>query len=782
MYVVQGPPRPPGQPGQDGRDGHNGHAPQLPRGMINVPGVAPAPLDTTGLENSFENLGRTMVDVLAMRQQTNLTLQDQIRRANDAQIDQTLAMHDLADITEQRTYDSMFAAVPIYHGKDDEDFDEWADQLEALCEISHRNIHHEMMGRSSAAVKKIIRSIDPNLRWSLARQELKRCVSDEKSIAQSAFKLNTLVQKPNENVHMYIIKYANLHQTVTGKRPEQETDQSHLTKFLTSINNVEISREICRQGIPHGTTLQDLFLKVTEKEVGQQLAEGVALARSAQVMEIQDMGYEINELGQIKRGYRGLQCWSCRGTDHLQKDCKLGHDDDDQFDGYDRKVGHMRNTLVTESDVTSSMMGEMYRQLASAQLRGKLYKTGYRKAKAYPKEVQTGTTSQNTAMTTGCGVSAIATGMPAASAPNTSQFRTPSRSVRLVTVPKGPVATQTMTVNTSSSPIPQTPIVSMRQIQDKTPQTLTNIRQPSNTTATAPVQKAAVVAKRNLRSRAQPMATCQMLDMIEEVNEDSQAYPNFDISETESEAADLCEILDENSDLGVYEPLIYLAVDQTGLTKGYEPKEYFTELSDDSSNSRVELVTVGTTVGATVPATLEHTLCNALVDMGTTRSCLSEEYYQQLLLPGLKPVHKLQVRTASGSSLCPTGTVTCDFKLGKQPFSFEFIVCRGLSRPCILGLDFLRKYKIGIGWSPTGKFQLDLHQQVLVESVKVYMSGPMLQTRQCITIPSRSLMVLNAKATIDRHMEGGLHKVVPNFLLSDEYPELVLIPTVMLKC
>ena len=39
-------------------------------------------------------------------------------------------------------------------------------------------------------------------------------------------------------------------------------------------------------------------------------------------------------------------------------------------------------------------------------------------------------------------------------------------------------------------------------------------------------------------------------------------------------------------------------------------------------------------------------------------------------------------------------------------------------------------------------------------------------------------MVLNAKATIDKHMEGGLHKVVPNFLLSDEYPELALIPTV----
>ena len=87
----------------------------------------------------------------------------------------------------------------------------------------------------------------------------------------------------------------------------------------------------------------------------------------------------------------------------------------------------------------------------------------------------------------------------------------------------------------------------------------------------------------------------------------------------------------------------------------------------------MELVTVGTMVGATVPATLEHTLCNALVDTGVTRSCLSEEYYQQLLLPGLKPVHKLQVRTASGSSLCPTGKIMCNFKLGKQLFFFEFI-------------------------------------------------------------------------------------------------------------
>ena len=83
--------------------------------------------------------------------------------------------------------------------------------------------------------------------------------------------------------------------------------------------------------------MQDLLLKVTEKEAGQQLAERVALAHSTQVMEIQDTNFENNELGkQAKKGCRDLQCWSCGGFDHLQRDCKRGHDDDDdQPDGPD---------------------------------------------------------------------------------------------------------------------------------------------------------------------------------------------------------------------------------------------------------------------------------------------------------------------------------------------------------------------------------------------------------------------------------------------------------------
>ena len=82
----------------------------------------------------------------------------------------------------------------------------------------------------------------------------------------------------------------------------------------------------------------------------------------------------------------------------------------------------------------------MYRQLASAQLRGRLYKTGYRRTKAAPKEVQAGVTGQNTAAAAGHGVSAVATGMPGPPIPGTPQLRTPSRPVRLVTVPRAPIS------------------------------------------------------------------------------------------------------------------------------------------------------------------------------------------------------------------------------------------------------------------------------------------------------------------------------------------------------
>ena len=123
--------------------------------------------------------------------------------------------------------------------------------------------------------------------------------------------------------------------------------------------------------------------------------------------------------------------------------------------------------------------------------------------------------------------------MPGPPIPGKPQLKTPPRLVRLVTVPRAPIPAQTVVVASTNSPIPQTPIISMKQIQDKTPQSVATIKQElSNVIMTASAQKVAMAVKRRGRPKAQPVATCQVLDTIEEVNEDSQIYPNLDFGKT----------------------------------------------------------------------------------------------------------------------------------------------------------------------------------------------------------------------------------------------------------
>ena len=75
---------------------------------------------------------------------------------------------------------------------------------------------------------------------------------------------------------------------------------------------------------------------------------------------------------------------------------------------------------------------------------------------------------------------------------------------------------------------------------------------------------------------------------------------------------------------------------------------------------------VGSAIGATIPTTFGQTKCNVLVDTGTMKNCMSQTYYQQLMLPTTRPIHTYQVKSANGSNLCPIGITECEFKIGPK--------------------------------------------------------------------------------------------------------------------
>ena len=103
-------------------------------------------LDTTGLENSFDQFGRTIFEVLSAQQRTNQNLEEQFCRANETQEFQVEAMQDMAQANFQMKFDHMFAGVPMYDGTDPDSFDDWLYQIESLCEVSHRDVRVELMG------------------------------------------------------------------------------------------------------------------------------------------------------------------------------------------------------------------------------------------------------------------------------------------------------------------------------------------------------------------------------------------------------------------------------------------------------------------------------------------------------------------------------------------------------------------------------------------------------------------------------------------------------------
>ena len=109
------------------------------------------------------------------------------------------------------------------------------------------------------------------------------------------------------------------------------------------------------------------------------------------------------------------------------------------------------------------------------------------------------------------------------------------------------------------------------------------------------------------------------------------------------------------------------------------------ENSDENTVNHREEVVIGSEQGTTFPTKVGTTMCNALIDTSATRSCMSEKYYRKLQLNEICLLQNIHVRSATGSNLSPLGIVDGTFELGKAKFRSDFIICKNLNRPPILG-------------------------------------------------------------------------------------------------
>ena len=105
-------------------------------------------------------------------------------------------------------------------------------------------------------------------------------------------------------------------------------------------------------------------------------------------------------------------------------------------------------------------------------------------------------------------------------------------------------------------------------------------------------------------------------------------------------------------------------------------------------------------------------------------------------------------------------------------------MCKNISRPFILGIDFLRQNLIDICWTPSGKFGLKNHEVILIESLETCLSGFLIYTKNQVTKPGQLISVLNVKVNPTEEHLGKMYNIQHNIILQNEYPTLVTIPMV----
>ena len=186
---------------------------------------------------------------------------------------------------------------------------------------------------------------------------------------------------------------------------------------------------------------------------------------------------------------------------------------------------------------------------------------------------------------------------------------------------------------------------------------------------------------------------------------------------------------------------------------------------------------IGSEQGTTFPTKVGSTLCNALIDTGATKSCMSESYYKTLHIDSIHSIVNTRVRSATGSNLSPLGIIKCTFKLGKTAFINDFIVCQNLTRPLILGRDFLMKNHITVQYAENGKCILNCQQEELIATMDIT-NIPQLRTSTSVLLPGRTLAVIQVKSDLRPEQIGQVYEVQPSEVLSEKYPNMYIVPMI----
>ena len=135
---------------------------------------------------------------------------------------------------------------------------------------------------------------------------------------------------------------------------------------------------------------------------------------------------------------------------------------------------------------------------------------------------------------------------------------------------------------------------------------------------------------------------------------------------------------------------------------------------------------------------------SSLFDPGVQVSCIK---YDTVTALGL--LHQISesstcIRTANGQDVSVKGSVIINFKIEPCSFTHKFMVCEGLTRPFILGEEFLSCHCFKLGWTNDNKRFAKYKSEIIAITSQAVMDNRIMVSCP-VRIPVRYFAIVSTK-------------------------------------
>ena len=135
--------------------------------------------------------------------------------------------------------------------------------------------------------------------------------------------------------------------------------------------------------------------------------------------------------------------------------------------------------------------------------------------------------------------------------------------------------------------------------------------------------------------------------------------------------------------------------------------------------------------------------------MGAQVSCIKYDTVTEMGLLHQISDSSTCTRTANGQDVGVRGSIVVNFKIGPCSFTHKFIVCRGITRPFILGEEFLSHHCFKLGWTDDNKRLTEYRNAVVAVASQAVMDDQD-HGFSCSEDPSKTLC--NGTHKVSKHV------------------------------